>query len=148
MGVNGKLISQDVETIIFKVLNTATDFKSLISGQIYKDNYRPTNSGKEDVSINVLALSMENPQIAMVNINCHVPDLKQTISNATEYVPNSAKLKAIAEKAKETIDTALLNSLYKDFSMRVDYQKTFKNQDTEAREHFQNLRIELIIPNT
>ena len=148
MGVNGKLISQDVETIIFKVLNTATDFKSLISGQIYKDNYRPTNSGKEDVSINVLALSMENPQIAMVNINCHVPDLMQSLGGKTEYVPNSAKLKAVAEKAKQTIDAALLNPLYKDFSMRVDYQKTFKNQDAEAREHFQNLRIELIIPNT
>lgn len=148
MGVNSKLISQDVETILYKILNGSAEFKSTINGQIYKDGYRPTNSGKEDVSISVLAMSQENPQIAVVNLNCYVLDRTETISGSTEYVPNSPKLKLIAEKAKATIDEALTSTLYKDFSLRVDYQKTFKNQDPEAREHFQNLRIELIIPNT
>lgn len=148
MGVNGKLISQDVETILYKILNGSAEFKSSISGQVYKDGYRPTNSGKEDVSISVLAMSQDNPQIAVVNLNCHVPDLMQSVSGSPENVPNSPKLKLIAEEAKATIDEALTNPLYKDFSLRVDYQKTFKNQDPEAREHFQNLRIELIIPNT
>lgn len=148
MGVNGKLMTQDVETILFKILNGAPDVKSTINGQIYKDGYRPTNSGKEDISINVLAMSQDNPQIAMGNLNCYVPDLKQTIGTGTEYVPNSTKLKSVAEKVKTAIDDALTSPLYKDFSLRVEYQKTFKNQDTEAREHFQNLRIELIIPNT
>ena len=144
MGV--KLITQDVDTILYKILN-ASDLKSTITGQIYKEGYRPTNSGKEDVSIKTLAISQENPQIAICNINCHVPDLKQTIGSATEYVPNSAKMKAVADKIRQIIIDALTNPAYQNFSLRMDDQKTFKNQDTEVREHFQNLRIELIIPN-
>lgn len=147
MGVNGKLISQDVETILYKILNASAELKGMISGQIYKEGYRPTNSGKEDVSVSTLALTQDQPQIAVCNINAYVPDLTQTIGTAKEYVPNTAKLKSVAEKIKQIIDTSLLDPLYKDFSVRVDYQRTFKNQDTETKEHFQNLRIELIIPN-
>lgn len=145
MGV--KLITQDVDTILFKILNTS-DLKSTITGQIYKEGYRPTNSGKEDVSIKTLAISQEQPQIAISSINCHIPDLKQTIGSATEYVPNSAKMKAVADKISQIITDALTNPAYHNFSLRIDDQKTFKNQDTEVREHFQNIRIELIIPNT
>lgn len=145
MGV--KLITQDIDTILYKILN-ASDLKSTITGQIYKEGYRPTNSGKEDVSIKTLAVSQEQPQIAISNINCHVPDLKQAIGSATEYVPNTAKMKAVGDKIRQVINEALTNPAYANFSLRMDDQKTFKNQDTEVREHFQNIRIELIIPNT
>lgn len=145
MGV--KLITQDVDTILYKILNQS-DLKSLINGQVYKEGYRPTNSGKEDVSIKTLAISQEQPQIAISSINCHIPDLKQTIGSSTEYVPNSAKMKAVADKIRQIITDALTNPAYHNFSLRIDDQKTFKNQDTEVREHFQNIRIELIIPNT
>lgn len=145
MGI--KLITQDVDTILYKILN-ASDLKNTITGQIYKEGFRPTNSGKEDVSIKTLAISQEQPQIAISNINCHVPDLKQTIGSATEYVPNSAKMKAVADKIRQIITDALTNPAYQHFSLRMDDQKAFKNQDTEVREHFQNIRIELIIPNT
>lgn len=148
MGVNGKLLTQDIDTILYKILNASGELKNLISGQIYKEGYRPTNSGKEDVSIKTLAITQDQPQIAISNINCHVPDRKETIGAALEYVPNSAKMKAVGEMIKKTIDEALINPLYQSFSVRVDDQKTFKNQDTEVREHFQNIRIELIIPNT
>ena len=142
-----KLITQDVDTILYKILN-ASDLKSTITGQIYKEGYRPTNSGKEDVSIKTLAISQEQPQIAISSINCHIPDLKQMIGSSTEYVPNSAKMKAVADKITQIITDALTNPTYQNFSLRIDDQKTFKNQDTEVREHFQNIRIELIIPNT
>lgn len=145
MGV--KLITQDVDTILYKILN-ASDLKSTITGQIYKEGFRPTNSGKEDVSIKTLAISQDQPQIAISSINCHIPDLKQTIGSSTEYVPNSAKMKAVADKIRQIITDALTNPAYHNFSLRIDDQKTFKNQDTEVREHFQNIRIELIIPNT
>ena len=147
MGVNGKLMSQDVETILYKILNASSELKNLISGNIYKDGYRPTNSGKEDISIGTLAISQDNPQIAVCNVNIYTPDLKQSLGSSIEYIPNSSKLKSLAEKVKQVLDLALLDPLYKDFSIRIDYQKTFKNEDTEAREHFQNLRTELIIPN-
>ena len=146
MGVNGKLVSQDVETILYKILNVP-ELKSFITGSIYKDGYRPTNSGKEDISVSTLALSQEQPQIAVCNVNIHVPDLQQTMNHGVEYVPNSVKLKSLSERVMQIINEALFNPLYKDFSVRLDYQRTFRNQDTEAREHSQNLRIELIIPN-
>lgn len=144
MGVNGKLMSQDVETILFKILNGSSSLKSMISGMIYKEGYRPTNSDKEDISVSTLALSMDQPQVAVCNINAHVPD----VAIRTAYVPDSVKLRALADKIKEVIDTALLDPLYKDLSFRIDYQKTFKNQDSEMHQHFQNLRLELIIPNS
>ncbi len=145
MGV--KLTTQDIETTLYKILNASTALKSQINGGIYKDGYRPGNSRKEDVCISTLALTQEQPQVALCNINVYVPDSQQLVGNAVDYIPNSSKLKGLANTIKQVIDQALLDPSYADFSLRVDSQRTFKNQDTEAREHFQNIRLELIIPN-
>ena len=37
--------------------------KDVINGGIYKEAFRPTNSGKIDICVNVLTLTQENPQI-------------------------------------------------------------------------------------
>lgn len=146
MGV--KLITQDVDTILYKILNASSELKAMISGRIYKDGFRPKNSGKLDISIKTIAITQEQPQIAICNVNCHVQDLKQTIDGQVEYVPNSATMKSIADKISQVISGALTDPLYKDFSVRIEDQRTFNNQDSEVKEHFQNVRVELIIPNT
>lgn len=146
MAVNNRLNTQDVEGIIWQILNGSTELKSMINGGIYREGFRPTNSGKEDISISTINLTQDNPQIGLHNINVYTQALKQTISSREEFVPNSAKLKTLADKIKEVIDTALKEVKYKDYGFRVQSQVTIQNQDSSTKEYYQNMRIQFIIP--
>ena len=142
------LITQDIDTLLYKILNASSDLKTLINGKIYKGGFRPTNSGKEDISINTIALTRSQPQIAASNINIHIPDVQTTIGGNVEFAPDTVKLKSVGEKAISVINAALVSSVQSGHSVRVSDQRTFRNDDNETKEHFQNIRIELIIPNT
>lgn len=146
MGVN-RLLTHDLETIVFKILNSSAEVKAAINGGIYKEAFRPSNSGKQDISLSVLDLTQDNPQIGICNINVYTQDLKKVINNSENYVPNTVKLEELAVKIKSAIEAALTNQQYSDIGFRVDKQKVFKNQDTESKEHFNNLRIEFLITN-
>jgi hypothetical protein len=146
MGVNNRLFSQDAETIIWKILNGSTELKALVNGAIYKENFRPTNSKKEDICINTINLTQDNPQVGVFNINAYTQPIKQKINNLEEWIPDSPKLKKIAEKIKEVIDNALILPDYTDYSFRVMNQQTMQNQDSSSKEFFQNIRIEFTIP--
>ena len=146
MGVNNRWLSHDVETAVWKMLNGSI-VKTTITGGIYKEGFRPTNSKKEDISIAVLSMTQDNPQLAVVNVNVFVPDTEQKINNVLEKIPNTARLAELAEKIKSAIDTALVAPQFLGIAFKVNYQRVFANQDNESKEHFNNLRIEFIIPN-
>ena len=146
MGVN-RLLTHDLETIVWQILNSSTEVKSAINGGIYKEAFRPSNSGKQDISLSVLDLTQDNPQIGICNINVYTQDQKKVINTSENYVPYTVKLEELAVKIKSAIEAALTNPLYQNIGFRVDKQKVFKNQDTESKEHFNNLRIESLITN-
>ncbi|GEM_PF-664244 len=146
MGVNNRHFSQDVESILWKILNASSELKAMISGGIYKEAFRPTNSNKEDICINTISLTQENPQIGVHNINSYTAALKQKLNGIDESVPNTPKLKALAEKVKQVLDLAVLQEEYKNYSFRITGQRTLKNLDSTNPEYYQNLIVEFIIP--
>ena len=142
MGV--KIISQDLETIIYKMLNVSA-IKDAINGGIYKEAFRPTNSGKIDICVNVLTLTQENPQIGIANINIYVQDKKQTINTVENFIPNSSLIKSITDVVVGVINSSLNNPEYGNIGFTVINQKTYPNQDNEIKEHFQNIQVQFTI---
>ena len=142
MGV--KIISQDLETIIYKMLNVSA-IKDVINGGIYKEAFRPTNSSKIDICVNVLTLTQENPQIGIVNINIYVQDKKQTINTVENFIPNSTLIKSITDVVIGVINNSLNNPEYGNIGFTVINQKTYPNQDNEIKEHFQNIQVQFTI---
>ena len=142
MGV--KIISQDLETIIYKMLNVSA-IKDAINGGIYKEAFRPTNSGKIDICVNVLTLTQDNPQIGIANINIYVQDKKQTINTVENFIPNSTLIKSITDVVIGVINNSLNNPEYGNIGFTVINQKTYPNQDNEIKEHFQNIQVKFII---
>lgn len=142
MGV--KIISQDLETIIYKMLNVSA-IKDVINGGIYKEAFRPTNSGKIDICVNVLTLTQENPQIGIANINIYVQDKKQTINTVENFIPNSSLIKSITDVVIGVINSSLNNPEYGNIGFTVINQKTYPNQDNEIKEHFQNIQVQFTI---
>lgn len=142
MGV--KIISQDLETIIYKMLNVSA-IKDAINGGIYKEAFRPTNSGKIDICVNVLTLTQENPQIGIANINIYVQDKKQTINTVENFIPNSSLIKSITDVVIGVINRSLNNPEYGNIGFTVINQKTYPNQDNEIKEHFQNIQVQFTI---
>ena len=142
MGV--KIISQDLETIIYKMLNVSA-IKDAINGGIYKEAFRPTNSGKIDICVNVLTLTQDNPQIGIANINIYVQDKKQTINTVENFIPNSSLIKSITDVVIGVINNSLNNPEYGNIGFTVINQKTYPNQDNEIKEHFQNIQVQFTI---
>ena len=142
MGV--KLSTQDLETIIYRMLNVSA-IKDVINGGIYKEAFRPSNSGKIDICVNALTLTRDNPQIGIANINIYVQDKKQTINNVENYIPDSILIKSITDTVVNTIESSLDLQGFQNISFFILNQKTYKNQDNEIKEHFQNLQVQFLI---
>lgn len=146
MAVNNRITTQEAETILWQILNGSSELKSMISGNIYKEGFRPTNSGLEDISINTINLTQDNPQIGLHNINIYTQAIKKEIACFQEEIPDSVKLRSFAEKVKTVIDLALKDVKYKDFAFRIQVQQTFENEGASPKEFYQNMRVQLIIP--
>lgn len=146
MAVKNRLFSQDVESKIYKICDKSSELKALISGKIYKEGFRPTNSKKEDVCINTISLTQDNPQIGVFNVNIYTKALKKKIEDATEDIPDTIKLKAIADVILNLIETELISDDFKDCAFKILNQQTFKNQDSTQKEYYQNIRLQFIIP--
>lgn len=146
MAIRNRLFSQDVETIIWKLLSASAELKSLIKGGIYKDGFRPTNSKKEDICINTISLTQDNPQIGLFNINVYTKALKDTIDGMDEYIPDSKKLSQISDIIKDIIEKEFETGAFKECGFTLNNQQTIKNQDITAKEFYQNIRLKIIIP--
>ena len=106
----------DIESIIYDILNVPS-LKGLISGDVYTSGDRPTNSGKEDVEINTIALTQEPyPQEGVSNINIYVPDITVNINGEQQLKADKTRLKLILEKAK----SLLSNTKAKHVMIQID----------------------------
>lgn len=146
MAIRNRLFSQDLETIIWKLLNSSTELKSLITGEIYKEGFRPTNAKKEDVCISTISLTQDNPQIGLFNINVYTKAIKQKIDETDEFIPNSKKLSQISDVIKEIIEKEFETGSFKECSFSLINQQTIRNQDSTTKEFYQNIRLQVIIP--
>lgn len=107
-----------------------------ISGNIYID--RKPFTGKEDIVVNSVTSNDEFFQANILNVNCHVPDLKIT-SGGVEYdMPNTARLNEIAEQVKPVLRSAMKDQKY---IAHIEFMRQEKEQ--EEHSHFINFQIRI-----
>jgi hypothetical protein len=125
----------DIESVIYDILNVPS-LKGLISGDVYTSGDRPTNSGKEDVEINTIALTQEPyPQEGVSNINIYVPDIVVNLDGEQQQKADKTRLKLILEKVK----SLLSNTKAKHVMIQIESENII--QDKDIQQHFVNLRI-------
>lgn len=129
----------DVTSVLFKKLNVVA-VKSAITGNIYKDE-KPKNSELEDIVINCLPVSADQPQRTTANVNIHVPDMTVGVNTENQRVPNHNKLKAIKAVVMPYIETVGEG----DYMYSVASTNVFR--DTANTELIMNIRIDFIILN-
>lgn len=86
------LISEiEVKDRIYLLLSSS-EVAETITGKIYKDDKRPTNSTLEDVEISVIASTTRQNQSFTVNVNVFVRDIRR---DSNDTVANDTRLREL-----------------------------------------------------
>lgn len=130
--------SNDIKTIIYKIIKGSSLENEIISkgGSLYR-NSRPTNSNKEDIVISVLATRNAQFQMAYVNVNIYVPDIRRD----NDYIEDETRTKILQKKAIDLFKEIVHN----DYKIEIESQETFKVQD--LNEHLINNKLLITILN-
>lgn len=108
----------DQDTILYKDL-TNSPLKNAISGGIYKYE-RPDNSKLEDVVINSIAITNDDIQLGVANVNIHIPALETNIDGKPQRKPNVKRMAALT-----VIAIQVLKERYaKDYNYWISSQTT------------------------
>lgn len=128
MRKTGGSVEEDVYMLIKN-----SQFRTSISGSLYREGMRPINSVSEDAVVSFLTGLDGEIQTGVLNLNIYVPDI----------VSNKQKVKNISRCSELEI---LANNFIQSLSLSGDYQfeldnmiQTFKSQEIE--QHFVNCRI-------
>lgn len=130
--------SNEIKTIIYKIIKGSPLENEIISkgGSLYR-NLRPTNSNKEDIVISVLANRNAQFQMAYVNVNIYVPDIRRD----NDYIEDETRTKILQKKAIDLFKEIVHN----DYKIEIESQEVFKLQD--ANEHLINNKLLITILN-
>ena len=124
----------EIIDILYQTLKTSS-LKSAVNGGLYK-LARPDSSEKEDIVINCLPSDNFQMQTAVVNVNVYVKDLNVTINGKRQFVPDTARMKALAALAITDLGSVDTD----DYFYGIVSQGTL--QEEVINQHFLNLRIE------
>lgn len=130
------LTAEDINTLMFQAIN-GSPLKASINGKVYK-SWRPANSTREDVVVNVVVSDAELIQSAVCNVNIHLP----SINAGDGPMPNSARFTALGNTAKPILE----NGHAKYFTYYTEQTALIKEQNRE--EWFLNFRIRFHFHNT
>jgi hypothetical protein len=123
----------DIVETLWKKLDGST-LKAMISGSIRKHE-RPAGSSSEDIVVNALPAINDDLQVTVANVNIYVPDLVIDENEVQEKVPDTTRMKVLANEALK-----LLNDVTDgDFNYDVQQQSMF--EDSQSDSHFINIRI-------
>ena len=109
--------SNEIKTIIYKIIKGSPLENEIISkgGSLYR-NSRPTNSNKEDIVISVLANRNAQFQMAYVNVNIYVPDIRRD----NDYIEDETRTKILQKKAIDLFKEIVHN----DYKIEIESQET------------------------
>jgi len=125
----------DTDAILFSILKNSP-VKNAINGNIYVGDDRPVDSQDEDIVVNTIYLTTDYyPQIGTSNVNIYVPDVETKINGRKQLKSNRVRLKALSEKAMDTLRNAKVAGL----TMMMESQNYLA--EPAINQHFVNIRI-------
>ena len=130
-----------VETDFYRATKK-TELSRKISGEVYRDGFRPRNSKKEDIIIRMTALSVGQLQEGVLTILVFVPDSEvYGKGNLKRNITKLNKFEELGEKAVEEIRQEL--SEYQN----VELQTGIQSYPDSNEEHFVSIKISFQILN-
>lgn len=94
--------SKQVQGDVYQLLKDSTLY-TLISGEVYRNGYRPRDSKLEDAVVTFTAGLPDQIQTGVVTVNIFVPDI-DPFANGT-YVENGARTEQLERLAQEWVDS-------------------------------------------
>lgn len=126
----------DINTILYRLLNQARADLGL-SGGIYKNDDRPVNSAKEDISINTIEITADYaPHIATSNVNIHIPDISVNIEGVEQRKTNEPRFNVLSKKVIDLINNTHIPGM----GHRTTSQILLKDAET-SNQHYYNIRV-------
>lgn len=123
--------ASQIQGDIYQMLRSDINLTASISGDIYREGYRPRDSKLEDVIVIITTGEVADIQRGVVTINIYVPDI-DAFENGV-YVQDgerTAELEAVAARWVESLTADKSN--YK-FKLR---EPIFTEADTNINQHF------------
>lgn len=123
----------EIKDILFSILKGSELHREVLSrgGDIYTDA-RPTNSGKEDITILVLdGLVGGDSQELVLNINCYVPD----VHRGKQLVEDTVRVRRLSRLAINLLEDYTTS----DYQFHIEKQQVYKVNG--ADEHCINNRL-------
>lgn len=124
----------EVEIFVYNLLRNS-NIKTVISGDVYRDGYRPKNSQKEDVIVIFTAGLSNQIQTGVITVLTFVPDIN---IGSGVLAKNGAKTLQVEQWFSEWVKANRITTDY--FFQNLDTINTVKDQDTN-NQHFVSVKI-------
>ena len=126
MAKTGKQVQGD----IYQLLKGST-LSSMISGDVYRNGYRPRGSRLEDAIVTFTAGLPEQVQTGVVTINIYVPDIDPYENGVfVEDGERTAELERLAQDWVDSITAEVTSYLFK------LQQTIYTEEEEEIKQHF------------
>ncbi len=131
MTKTGKQIQGD----IYRFLR-ASDLAGQISGNVYRNGYRPRDSREEDAIVTFTAGLPDQIQTGVVTINIYVPDI-DCDGNGT-WLEDGARTEEMEQLAQEWVES--LTTAVSNYKFRLQ-QTIYTEEDPQINQHFTVVKL-------
>lgn len=122
--------SKQVQGDIYRMLKDST-FSSMISGEVYRQGYRPRDSREEDAVV-IFTTGLPNQiQTGVVTVNIYVPDIDPY--NNGVLVENGERTEEIERLAGKWVDSLTTDKSCYKFKLQ---QTIYTEEEAEINQHF------------
>lgn len=126
MAKTGKQVQGD----IYKLLKGST-ICSMISGDVYRNGYRPRNSSLEDAVVTFTAGLPDQIQTGVVTVNIYVPDIDPYDNGV--FVEDGQRTEELERLAAEWVDS--LTAAVSCYAFKLQ-QTIYTEEEAEINQHF------------
>ena len=122
--------SKQVQGDIYRMLKDSP-FSSMISGEVYRQGYRPRDSRKEDAVVIFTTGLTDEIQTGVVTVNIFVPDIDPY--NNGIWVEDGKRTEEVERLAQEWIDSLTADKSCYKFELQ---QTIYTEEEEEINQHF------------
>lgn len=122
--------SKQVQGDVYRLLKDSTLY-TLISGEVYRNGYRPRDSRKEDAIVIFTTGLPDEIQTGVVTVNIFVPDIDPY--NNGVWVEDGARTEELEKLADAWVDS--LTAKVSNYKFKLQ-QTIYTEEDKDIRQHF------------